>query len=442
MKETINKIFKSPFLQDSVKISVSNIIMYMLPFVVTSILARLYTPEAFGEWGVFSSFVTIVNIGLFMGFENVIIQAKEEELSHIIKLCITISACIISVIAIVFYGGIKGGFPFFTQFPMPLILIVYLFIYATYTIFFNLTNRYKQYYTLAFSNIVQGVSQATFRISLAFATLIAINGLILGTTMALGLTTIFILFFLRKKLLNLCTKKSLTTTKQLFTKYRNFPLYDAPACMLSFAAFNLPVIILSFYFNKAEIGCFSIILQLLLLPMSFVGSAMGKVFYQRISAEHDSIGKTTAEMLKILTIISILPLLFIACGGDKLVVLFLGSQWESAGKVALCLSLWSFPTILTQPLLPIFRVENKQRALLFFDVMYFSFGIGSILLACQITANLYIILITFSIACFIAKSALFLKIVTISGQHLSSYAKISLLWIISLIILSFRLIAI
>ena len=72
MKEIINKIFESPLLQNSVKISISNIIMYMLPFVVTSILARLYTPEAFGEWGVFSSFVAIVNIGLFMGFENVI----------------------------------------------------------------------------------------------------------------------------------------------------------------------------------------------------------------------------------------------------------------------------------------------------------------------------------------------------------------------------------
>jgi hypothetical protein len=110
--------------------------------------------------------------------------------------------------------------------------------------------------------------------------------------------------------------------------------------------------------------------------------------------------------------------------------------------VALCLSLWSFPTILTQPLLPIFRVKNKQRTLFIFDVMYFIFGIGSILLACQITGNLYIILITFSFSCFLVKSALFLKIVSISRQHKSSYTKISLLWIVSLIILSFRLITI
>ena len=443
MKVKINKIFESPLLQNSAKISVSNIIMYMLPLAVTSILARLYTPEDFGEWGVFSSFAAIVNIGLFMGFDNVIIQAKEEEVSHITKLSFTISICFLSLIAILFYFGIKGGIRFFTDFPTPQILVLYLLLYSIYTIIYNLANRYEQYFTLSFSNIVQGGSQAIFRILLAIICLTTVNGLILGTTIALGITAIFILFFLlRKKLLPSNKKLNFTTTKKLIIKYRNFPLYDAPACMLSFAAFNLPVIILSFYFNKAAIGCFSIILQLLLLPMSFVGSALAKVFYQRISADHNCIEKTTNEMLKILTIISILPLLFIACGGDKLIVLFLGSQWETAGKVALCLSLLSFPTILTQPLLPIFRVMNQQRTLLFFDIMYFTFGIGSMLISCQIISNLYIILLTFSFSCFLVKSALFLKIISISGQHKSSYAKISLLWIISLIILSFRLITI
>ena len=441
MKKKTNKIFESSLLQNSAKISVSNIIMYMLPLIVTSILARLYTPEAFGEWGIFSSFVTIANIGLFLGFENVIIQAKEEEVSNIIKLCIIISMFILSLITVLFYIGTKGEIRFFTDFPAPHILVLYLLLYSIYTILYNLANRYEQYLTLSFSNIIQGGSQATFRICLGIVCLTTVNGLILGTTIALGITSIFILFFLlRKEQLPSNRKLNIATTKQLIYKYRNFPLYDAPACMLSFAAFNLPVIILSFYFDKAAIGCFSIVLQLLLLPMSFIGSAMAKVFYQRISADHNCIEKTTNEMLKILTIISILPLLFIACGGDKLIVLFLGSQWETAGKVALCLSLWSFPTILTQPLLPIFRVKNKQRTLLFFDIMYFTFGIGSMLITCQIIGNIYMILLIFSFSCFLVKSALFLKIVSISGQHKSSYAKISLLWITSLIILSFRLI--
>ena len=415
--------------------------MYMLPLIVTPILTRLYSPEAFGEWGVFSSFVAIVNIGLFLGFENVIIQSKEEEISHITQLCIVTSICIISIIAILFYVGIKNDIRFFTDFPTPHILFLYLLLYSSYTILYNLANRYEQYYTLSFSNIVQGGSQAVFRILLAFVCLMTINGLILGTTIAQGIAAIFLLFFLfsREKILLPRTKLNFATAKQLIAKYRNFPLYDAPASMLSFAAFNLPVIILSIYFDKATIGCFSIVLQLLLMPMSFVGSAMGKVFYQRISAEHNSIEKTTAEMLKILTIISILPLLFIACGGDKLVVLFLGSQWESAGKVALCLSLWSFPTILTQPLLPIFRVENKQRTLLFFDVMYFTFGIGSILLLCTFINNIFLILLVYALCCFIVKCCLFFYILNLGHLSAKKFSKYYLFWAFTIGILIIRL---
>ena len=443
MKNHLKEILASSLIKNSAKISLSNIIMYMLPLIVTPILTRLYTPEAFGEWGIFSSFIAIVNICLFLGYENVIIQAKEEEVSHIIKLCLGVSICFISALAITFYGCIKGGYRFFTEFPNPQILFIYLLLYTVYTILYNIANRYEQYYTLSFSNIVQGGAQAVFRIMLAFACLQAINGLILGTTIAQGLTAIFILFFLiREKKISANMGYSFTKIKRLASVYRNFPLYDAPASMLSFAAFNLPVIILSFYFDKAAIGCFSIILQLLLMPMSLVGSAMGKVYYQRISADHNSIGGTTYEMLRIITIISVLPMLFIACGGDKLIVLFLGSQWESAGKVALCLSLWSFPTILTQPFLPLFRVKNKQRTLLLFDILYFTFGIGSILISCQLTTNLYTILLAFSFACFLIKSALYLKIVSTSGLKRSSYVNIIPLWAISLIIITIRLISI
>lgn len=414
--------------------------MYMLPLIVTPILTRLYTPEAFGEWGVFSSFVAIVNIGLFLGFENVIIQAKEEEVPHILKICVITSICVIAGIALFFLGGLKDEVTFFTDFPVPYILFIYLLLYAAYTIFYNLANRYEQYYAISFSNIIQGGGQALFRIILAFVCLTTINGLILGTTIALGLTAFFIFFILvRKKLLKHFSKYNILITKQLISKYRNFPLYDAPASLLSFAAFNLPIIILSFFFSRTDIGCFSIILQLLLMPMSLVGSAMGKVYYQRISSNTDTAIATTEEMLKILAVISILPLLFIACGGDKLITLFLGSQWDSAGNVALCLALWSFPTILTQPVLPLFRVKNKQRTLLFFDTLYFISSIGSILLTCSFVHNMLLTLTIYATCCFVVKFALFIHILYLGKISIKQFKNHILLWGLSIIILIVRL---
>ena len=446
MNKKLTDIFSSPLVRNTAKMSVSNIIMYMLPVIVTPILTRLYTPESFGEWGVFSSFVAIATIGLFLGFENVIIQSKEEQLSDVLALCITASTCIISAIAIIFVVGNQLGFSFFETFPSSGLLIVYLILYALYMIFFNICNRYEQYYTLSFANIVKGCSQAGFRILLAFICLFALNGLILGTTIAEGITALFLLFFAMKTPVNeLRIRFRFAQFKQLLRQYKNFPLYDAPSSILSFSAFNLPIIILSLYFDKASIGCFSIVLQLLLMPMSLIGTAIGKVYYQRLSnlnGNQSDISNTTHEVLRILVVISILPLLFIACGGDKLIIIFLGSKWQTAGNVALCLALWSFPTILTQPLLPLFRILFKQRTLLAYDFLYFLLGIGSILTMCQFSKDLYLILIIFSAACFIVKFALFGKILALSHLSVGHYKKFLPFWGISLVILILRLISI
>ena len=427
---------------NAAKISVSNIIMYLLPIVVTPILSRLYGPEPFGEWGVFSSFTAIVTIGLFLGFENTIVKADAIELKNILALCFIISITIIAIVFLVFIMGGTWNIKFFSTFPSLKLLTVYLLVYSVYTLFYNLCIRYERFTSLAFTHIVLGGSQAVFRILFGFVALAAANGLILGTTIAQCLSMVFLFFCIIKD-----SKKwnyqiiRISAIKKLIRKFKNFPLYDAPSSILSFSAFNLPVLILALYFSKRDIGCFSIVLQLLLLPMSFVGSAIGRVYYQQLCQKgNNGVSVITNNVVVVLAVISILPLIFIACGGDKLVVLFLGAKWQNAGNVALCLSLWSFPTILTQPLIPIFRTLDKQKTLLYFDTMYFVLGIGSILLLSKFCTNLYLILTIYTILCFFVKFAMFIKILALAKLSMKMYYRFVPLWIVSLSILTFRLI--
>ena len=70
------------------KLSFGNIIMYILPFLVTPILSRLYEKEDFGEWGVFSSFISIVTVLIFLGYENAIVKIDRREEKNIVALCL------------------------------------------------------------------------------------------------------------------------------------------------------------------------------------------------------------------------------------------------------------------------------------------------------------------------------------------------------------------
>lgn len=435
-----NSIFRN-----TLKMSSSNVLMYFVPVIVTPILTRLYAQEAFGEWGVFSSVITILGVGLFWGYENAIVKAQDErDARHTGLLCLATSGTTILLTALVFLAGSALGIPFFQSFPQKGLLFVYLIVYAFYIILYNFCNRQEKYNTLAISHIVLGGSQALLRIAFGLTALTVVNGLILGTTLAQVLNVLFIAFCLREFLRATAWKEiSPQRIKELFRLNSRFPLFDAPASVMAFAAFQSPTLILSLYFGKAEIGCFSIVIQLLLMPMSFIGTAMGKVYYQqlcRAQGDSEAIRDVSRKVVGTVCIISILPLLFLSLGGDFILVKFLGDKWATAGNVALCLALWSFPTVLAQPLIPLYRTLDRQKRLLFFNALYFTGGVGAILLGCLNSKNLLHILVGFSLVTACCKAGMFADLLHLCGlrlRHINRY--VLCLWAVSLGLLAFRL---
>ena len=432
----LDKYKNQSLLINTAKLSFSNLIMYVLPIIVTPILSRLYSPACFGEWGVFSSTITIATIVLFLSLENTIVKAEEYEIPHILILCLLIGTLLSGLFLAIIQS--IGGLSSCTN----IVYIIYFIAYLIYALSYNLNNRYAQYTHLSFSNIIQGGSQALFRIALACIIITSVNGLILGTTIAECITALFLSIKILPKITNYKWREcSVNKLKHTFLKHKNFPLYDAPANLLAFSALSLPTIILAIYYSKSEIGCLSIIFQLLLMPMSLIGSAIGKVYYQELCQNGNNINKTkkvTKSLLRLLSILSILPLLFICCGGDKLIVLFLGQEWQTAGSIAICLSLWSFPIVLTQPLLPIFRVKDKQKTQLYFDLLYFILGIGSLVICSYNSLSIYTTLFCFSVACAISKLALFKKILSLSRCTITKNRIAISVWCIGIIILSIR----
>lgn len=440
----LSNIQKSSLLTNTIKMSVGNILMYLLPFIVTPILTRLYSPKDFGEWGIFSGFISIASVGLLLCMENAIIKAKDQrETSVISLLCLVIGLSLTAVISILFITGRYYNIKFFATFPDTHLLFLYLICYVVYTIIFNIANKAEMYNYLSFYSVVQGGSQAVFRILFGLFPIFLFNGLIAGTVMAQILLVLFlsiVVFGIKKwKPIVQIKFEELACT---IRKYKNFIIFDTPSNILSFAAFNLPIIILSEYFNKEEIGCYSIILQLLLIPMSFIGSAMGKVYYQQLckqSISESHIKESTSIVIRITMLISIIPMLVLALGGDRLLPLFLGQQWQKTSSIALCLSLWSFPIILTQPLLPIFKYTNKLQVLFAYESVYSFCAIGVIYAGCCYGLSLLSILILYSIAVLVIKMLLFYRIVRQSYTDISMVLKPSVLWIVTILLLAIRL---
>lgn len=430
-------------IRNAFKLSSSNLIMCLLPLVVTPILSRLYLPEDFGEWGVFSSIVSIITLAICAGYDNAIVKARDSELKSLVIVCAFFGFLFLIVVTTVL--GLVSFLGYTPAEPSSLWLLwFYLALYLLYTISYNVENRFAKYNILAYSNMVLGISQALLRILFGTVLIFTCNGLILGTTLALLMTVLCLcgdaLFSMRRA----CKVSSISKAGigNALRRYKNFPLYDTPSSLLSYAALFLPLIILSVFYSKVEIGSYSIVLQLLLSPMALVGSALGKVYYQQIAIPNsptDYIRVKTKLMLKLTATIAFLPIVFIVLGGDKLIVYFLGAGWEMAGKTALCLSIWSFPTILTQPILPLFRALDKQRILLWYDIAYFVLGIAAIWGGSMLGYGLCITLTIYSIASAIVKLFLFVRILKLTNLSLRDYRYHVCFWAIIYIIALIRI---
>ena len=401
LKSKIKQIQKLPFVKNTLKLSSSSVVLMFLPLLVTPILSRLYTPADYGDWGVFSSVYYIIIAFLFLSYENTIVKSTyKEEVPNLVFLCVLVSLAVIIGVAVFFYGGISLGVKFCNDFPSVPLLLAMLLTYVVYTIVSNLANREKIYGKMAMSSVINGVSQALFRISFGVLPIVA-YGLIVGNLLAQVVATIFLALFLAKVVgLDYIKKISWKETRRLAIKYIKFPLYDAPARLIEFAIGNLALLIMTFFWSKDEIGSYSMIIQFILLPITVIGSAMANVYYRELSETIEkggSVAIATKRAAKISFAVSTLPLLFLTLGGDKLLVLFLGSQWIEAGRLSLCLVIYSVPVILSEPLLPLFRSLNKQEDRFRINLLCFFTSIGGMIITGYLTHNIYISVIVYSI---------------------------------------------
>ena len=398
----IKDAFSLPFIRNTIKLSTSTVLLMFIPLFVTPILSRLYTPEDYAAWGIFSSTYYIISAFIFLSYENSIVKCNEpEDVPSLVALSALICWAITAIIAIVFSLGKWFGFPFFKDFPSILLLVLLLLATTTHKLCGAIANREKRYGIMSVSNILNGSAQASIRILLGFFPLVS-YGLLVGNVTAHAITAVFLIICLRDVLFKrgFFSAISFPEIKRLAIKNKKFPLYDMPARLVEFAMANLTLIILSFFYAKSELGCYSMVVQFILVPITMIGTAMAGVFYREISESNDHIDlvrKTTRQAAKITFAISVLPALFLVLGGDRLLVIVLGEKWIAAGKMALCLAVYSVPLILSEPLLPVFRAMDRQELRFKWNLVNLIVSFSALILSALFIKDMYWVLVIYSI---------------------------------------------
>ena len=375
-------------------------INYLIPIITTPILSRLFSPAEYGDWGVFSSIVTILTVFICGGYEFAIVESQSEsQKKSISQLCLIV--CLI--LNFLLLGVILFCDTFRIQlfkFDQTYLIPVYLLFSGFNAVLYNISNSRKQYKSLAVSQIMSGLVMAGVRISLGI--LNVHNGLVYGAIASLVVVVVFLSVKTDIKG-TIAYKTSRVEYLELIKEYKNYPLYDAPSTFLVYLSNNIPILILSAHYGKEYVGCYTMVLHLLLLPMSFIGSNMSKVFFQQIAEKGADIKSYADSVFKISFWLGLAVIAFFVFGGDYLLYKFLGDSWEIAKIYALYLSFWSFFTILFAPLKPIYRVKRKQNVQMGIVFVSFIVQCGVLIVCSNSLEDIGKVILIYSICCGIFK---------------------------------------
>ncbi len=339
----------------------------IVPFIVSPILTRLYSPEHFGLLALFTAVFSIISINITLQYEAAIILPKEEtDAANLVGLCLLLTIIISLVTFIIVFlfphtiarwvGDERLSFWLYFV-PIP------IFLTGLYNTLNYWATRKKQYKRLAIRTISQSSTTAVAKLLFGFLGLKNM-GLISGTLIGQAAATGVLSWLTWKDDENMFKKITKKGIIQIAKVYKNFPKYTAWQGFFDMFNASLTSFFISAFWGPSILGLYSFTTGILLKPIQLVGSSVAQVYYQKardIFISGQNIWGITRKILIRLTIISIFIFFPIAIAGPKLFSIIFGEKWYEAGSFARVLLPWLIVKFIGSPITSIVNILGKQK---------------------------------------------------------------------------------
>lgn len=421
---------KTSFVGDVLTLVSGTSFAQILTILAAPILTRLYGPEDFGLLALFLSITGIIGVIVCLRYELSIMQPKsDEEAANLLGLSLLITL-IISFLTIPFIWFWRQPIQDILKAPQLgayfWLVPFFVFISGVFLALNYWNSRTKHFKRLSIARITSSVASTGTQLSAGFLGY-ATGGSLIGASLVGQSVSTLILggqiwkndkpLFLR----SVGFKKMIVGLK----RYCKFPLIDSWSALLNAISWQLPAFFLASFFSPVVVGFYSLGFRLLQLPMSFIGSSISQVFFQRASEANSegTIASLVENVFRLLVIIGLFPILILTVIGSDVFFVIFGENWTEAGVYAQILSLWAFVWFISSPLSTLWIVFEKQEfglKITFINLItrIISLWIGGILGSARVS------LLLFSFSGFLVYGYLCIKMMMVAGIKLSKIRNI------------------
>ena len=385
MKSNKAKSFsqRGTFAKDVLKMASAPLFTQILGIILMPIITRLYIPSVYGTFHLFASIVMPIAVFANMGYSGSIVLPQKDEVASnmlFISLMFTVVITLLTIPLILF------GSKFLLSWLKVPELSVYLWLIPinVFAIGLYLSMRFwnvrgKRFGRIAISRISNAVVNKGILIGAGFSGFATAGSLIIGS-IAGSLTMSGVLGRKIWQENGQLFKRSIRwhNMVQGINRYRKFPMYNLPTDFFSRLSISIIMFLFAFYFSKSVIGYYGLGLAVLSMPMTFIGSSIGEVFYQRgARARHEGTNASlVGKLFKQMTWMSMLAFLVLAILGDRIFAFVFGTNWTEAGIYAQILSFKMFISFIISPILNLPTILEKQEINL---ILYIATTIISVL---------------------------------------------------------------
>ena len=375
------------FLTNVLKLLSGSLFSQGLTVAVLPIVARLYAPEALGISAIFLSVTALIGILACLRYEfAIMLPETPSEAANLLGACLfsVVAVTVVTCLAIVFFQDKLVTFfnaPLLSRYVwlIPVaILINGLFLALNYW-----NSRTKHFGRLSIARVTSSVVSNTARVGFGFAGMVSGGMLILAALLG-QFTTTTVLFGQIARDDGKLFRRSISWKGIVsgMRRYRKFPLVSLWSALFNNASRQLPTWILAFYFSPVVVGFFALGRLVLSVPMTFIGTSIGQVFYQRASEDHagdKDLSRVVEDVFRRLVTLGMFPLLVLTLiGRDAFVVVF-GERWAEAGVYVQIMSLMIFFQFISSPLMTLFSVYEHQGTHLCLDALLFGGRAGALI---------------------------------------------------------------
>lgn len=336
------------------------ILAQLIPFLASFLLARLYTPDAFGVFSVFLSLSLI-----FASFSTgkyelaIMLPKKKNKAFYLFVLSVLLSFVLnfIFLVSLILFGEhIASLMKFSGNIQYLYLCPVLAFATAIYTSSQYFLNRKKQYKKITKNKMVQSSLITVFQ--LAFAKFFATLGLVLGYLLGAILATVNLLkgsFDEEKKYLKGLSWKKLSTVGK---EYKKFPIFFSFSYGLNTFVNNIIPVILTASFGLKYAGFYMLVQRVFGMPSSMVVSSISGVFFQKATTQQDCRKLYLVISLGLFVVGAPFVLLFYYYAVELFQYMF-GSEWIVAGEIASILIFMYWLSICTNSVAQFSTIHQK-----------------------------------------------------------------------------------